>query len=201
MTTPARDTRTRLLEATTELIWSGGFHASGVEEICRSADVRKGSFYHYFPSKRELVQEALRTTWEEVRATVFDPILEGPHRGMARLTALIEAVDRLQRHEFEARGVYLGCAFAGLGQEMAHQDEGLRAVVDEVLDGHVAYFEEAIREAVEAGEAEPGDLRGRARRILALMEGALLVARVANDPERFTEVVAAVPALARADAD
>ena len=34
-----RDTRSRLIQATSELIWVGGFHTSGVEEICRRADV------------------------------------------------------------------------------------------------------------------------------------------------------------------
>lgn len=196
-----RDTRARLLEATSELLWSGSFHAAGVDEICRRADVRKGSFYHFFPSKADLAIEAVRAGWEHVRDSLFEPVFRTGAPGLARLKALVHAIDRLQRREFEARGVYLGCPFGSLGQEMAHQDERLQGVASEVFEGHVDYFERALREAAEAGEVEPGDLRGRARRILALMEGALLLAKVARRPAYFTEIVRALPAIARRDTD
>lgn len=190
-------TRARLLQATSDLIWSGSFHAAGVDEICRQADVRKGSFYHFFPSKADLAGEAVRAAWAGVRETVFEPIFaDGSLRGLARLRAIIEAVDRIQRSEFEGRGVYLGCPFGSLGQEMAHQDRSLQQAVDEVFEGHVDYFERALAEAVETGEVEPGGLRTRARRLLALMEGALLVAKVSNRPEFFSDVVKSAPVLA-----
>jgi len=170
-----------------------------VDEICRSADVHKGSFYHFFPSKMDLAIEALRANWQDTRDTVFGPIFSEKMKGMERLRAVVDAVDRLQRREFAARHVYLGCPFGNLGQEMANQDERLQSALDEVFAGHVDYFQRALEEAAEAGECEPGDLRNRARRILALMEGALLVAKVANQPDRFTEVMRAAPLLARAD--
>lgn len=193
------DTRTRLLAAASDLIWSGSFHAVGVDEICRRADVRKGSFYHFFPSKTELAAAALEASWEQVRDGVFDPLFAEGEPGLSRLVELIGAVDRFQRGEHEARGVYLGCPFGSVGQEMAHQDERLQAVVDAVFEGHVDYFERALAEAVERGEARPGDLRNRARSLFALFEGALLVAKVGNRPERFTELARSVELLARAD--
>lgn len=195
--TDSGDTRTRLVEATAALIWSGSFQAAGVDEICRRADVRKGSFYHFFASKKELAIEAIRTSWARVRESVFEPIFQGERSGLDRLQALVETVDRTQRDALAAGGVYLGCPFGSLGQEMAHQDAGLREVTDEIFEGHVDYFERALREAVDAGEAEPGDLRGRARVLFALMEGGLLVAKVGNRPEHFTEAVRLLPVLAR----
>ncbi len=199
MTKQRLNTRERLLEAASRLIWEGSFHAAGVEEICRVADVRKGSFYHFFPSKTELASAALRSTWDSVRSRVFEPTFEAADPGVERLRALTRAVDRVQREEFDSSGVYLGCPFGSLGQEMAHQDEELRAVVVEVFEGHVDFFERALEEAVQLGEVKGGDLRARARAVLALMEGGLLSAKVANDPSRFSESARWVDSIAGAE--
>ncbi len=193
------ETKQRLLAVTADLLWSGSFHSSGVGEICRQAGVKKGSFYHFFPSKVDLAIESVRAAWREAERTVFDPVFAADHEGLGRVLALVSAVDAQQRAEYEARGVYLGCPFGGLGQEMAHQDPRLQATVHEIFEEHVQWFRRALQEAVETGDAEPGDVHQRARNILALMEGGLLVAKVGNDPDLFTAVVGAVPALARAD--
>lgn len=190
------DTRARLIDATADLIWGGSFHSAGVDDICRAADVRKGSFYHFFPSKTALAIEAIRSSWERVRTGIVDPIFDTDEGGLARLRALTDAVDRLQRDQLGKGEAYLGCPFGSIGQEMAHQDPELKAVVQKVFEGHIDYFERAIHEAVEAGQAEPGDERRRARKVMALLEGALLVAKISNDPDRFTEAAEEIPAIA-----
>ena len=35
------------------------YQAVGVDELCQAADVRKGSFYHYFSSKSELAKAVI----------------------------------------------------------------------------------------------------------------------------------------------
>lgn len=51
---PARGTaRDRLIRTGVELCTQGGFQAMGVEQVLSRAGVPKGSFYHYFRSKKE----------------------------------------------------------------------------------------------------------------------------------------------------
>ena len=45
-----------------------GYSATGIEEVLRSVDVPKGSFYHYFPSK-----EAFGAALIDSYATYFSP--------------------------------------------------------------------------------------------------------------------------------
>ena len=49
---PTADTQTRILESARELIHSRSYADVGVAAICEHAGVNKGSFYHFFPSKR-----------------------------------------------------------------------------------------------------------------------------------------------------
>ncbi len=58
------DSRTRLLEAMLGAIWERSYGAASVDAICERADVRKGSFYHFFKSKAALAMAAMEHLWE-----------------------------------------------------------------------------------------------------------------------------------------
>jgi AcrR family transcriptional regulator len=68
------DIRSRLFRAALQLFASRGFTATTVEEITHAADVAKGTFFNYFPTKEHLLTalgefrlDALRVTHAEVR--------------------------------------------------------------------------------------------------------------------------------------
>ncbi|HEX9757667.1 MAG TPA: TetR/AcrR family transcriptional regulator [Nitrospiria bacterium] len=53
---PAKE---KLLEAATHLMLTKGFPATSLEEICNSAGLTKGSFFHYFENKEHLGKSVL----------------------------------------------------------------------------------------------------------------------------------------------
>jgi TetR/AcrR family transcriptional repressor of nem operon len=57
----------RLMEAALSLLWGESYGAVTVDDICRRADVRKGSFYHFFESKSDLAVKALSRMWTDYR--------------------------------------------------------------------------------------------------------------------------------------
>ena len=61
--TQVRDTRQRLLDTAEKLFYARSYEDVGVQEICREAGVKKGSFYHFFPSKRDLTLAILDDSW------------------------------------------------------------------------------------------------------------------------------------------
>ena len=192
------DTRDRLLQAAAKLMWERSFQGIGVDELCQRAEAKKGSFYHFFPSKTDLAVAAIEKSWAQVKETVFDPIFKESGSGLRQLQTLVETVHKFQRKVAAEKGAFLGCPFGNLGQEMARQDERIRETLQKIFDAHCAYIEAALIRAQQAGEIPVGNNRQRARNIFALLEGAQLLAKVANDPKIFRGAVSAVMVIAAA---
>jgi TetR/AcrR family transcriptional regulator, transcriptional repressor for nem operon len=62
--------RTRLLEAGSTVVRAKGYTATTVDDICAEAGVTKGSFFHHFKSKEELVLGAV-AHWNQWTEAVF----------------------------------------------------------------------------------------------------------------------------------
>lgn len=190
------DTRDRLVQAAAQMLWERGYQSASVEDLCARAGARKGSFYHFFPSKSDLAIAALEFNWDVTRTRVFEPIIAAGQSGLDNLRALVDRVADIQRRALVARERVPGCPFGNLGQETAHQDERLRRVVQRIFDAHCTQIEAWLNQAERLGEIPPGDNRQRARHVFALLEGALLVAKVANDANVFREIASSIPLVA-----
>lgn len=183
------DTQERLLQAAASLMWEKSFQAASVDDLCNRAGAKKGSFYHFFPSKTDLAIAAIEKSWEQTRLGVFDQVFGRNGSGLAQIRRLVDIIHKYQSGLAVDKGAYLGCPFGNLGQEMARQDEKIRATLQKIFDAHCDYLEAALNNAVQSGEIPPGDNRQRARKIFALLEGALLLAKVSNDPQVFKSIV------------
>ena len=73
----SEETRGRILQAAQQLFASSGYDATGVAELCHTAGVSKGAFYHHFPSK-QAVFLALLENWLAALDGRMAPLIEGP---------------------------------------------------------------------------------------------------------------------------
>lgn len=175
-----RDTRQKLIDTALELIWQSSYGAVSVDDICKAADVKKGSFYHYFPSKSALAVAILDFMFEDGRAEMdacFSPDVP-PLERFARLTDmwLIEQREALARY-----GRVCGCPFTSIGSEMAVQDDLICAKVQEMIGRIERYFESALRDAVADGLLPADtDVKAKASEIYAYGVGAEMMARIQN---------------------
>lgn len=64
------DARSALLDATLGLVRKQGWSATSIDQLCRSAGVTKGAFFHHFPSK-EALGVAAAERWTELTAPLF----------------------------------------------------------------------------------------------------------------------------------
>lgn len=60
MTTKKQIKREKLLDQGVHLLMTQGYHATGVNEIVKSVQIPKGSFYSYFDSKEAFAAEAIK---------------------------------------------------------------------------------------------------------------------------------------------
>lgn len=193
------DSAERLLDAASVLMYQRGFEAVSVQDVCERADVKKGSFYHWFPSKAALAVAVLDLDWQRTRARLFEPAFAGgPGTSVAPLARFDQYAALLVAHNRRVRdreGAMLGCGFGNFAAELATRDPVIQAKLAEIFAEMRAYFEAAIGDAVAAGDIAPTDAAQAAVAVLAHMEGLVLVAKAANDPDLITPFGAHVRAL------
>ena len=66
------DAKEKLTDAALGLIWTSGYGATSVDDICAKANVKKGSFYHFFKSKADLEVAALEAHWQRSKQLLND---------------------------------------------------------------------------------------------------------------------------------
>lgn len=71
LTKKAERTKSKLIHSARKLISEQGFDQVSVEEITKDAGVAKGTFYHYFVCKEDVVREFYIRVIEEIFATAM----------------------------------------------------------------------------------------------------------------------------------
>ena len=178
------DAKERLMEAIAELIWTGSYGTTTIDQICEKAGVKKGSFYYFFKSKAELAAVAIDQEWQRER-TELDRVFSATVPPLERMARFCELKYREQVDLKKKHGCVLGCPLCTLGAEVSTQDQILRAKVEEIMRQIRCYIECAIRDAKAEGSIEVKDVGATANVIFAYMEGLLTQARIQNEVELF----------------
>jgi len=174
------DAKERLMNSLTELIWSGSYGSTTIDQICERAGVKKGSFYYFFDSKATLAEEAMRTDWEEFRVN-FDRMFSPSLPPLERIHRYCEFEYEEQAKIKREHGHVLGCPLCTLGAEISTLETNLRKMVDEIMDQCRRYFETAIRDAHAAGLIVAPDAFTKSKLVYAYVEGLLTQARIRDD--------------------
>ena len=186
--TESIDTRQRLLDAAGELIHASSYREVGVQQICHRAGVRKGSFYHFFPSKRDLALASLDQSHDFARDNIFNTSFADDLPPLERIKRFFDALYRFHRDIKQNTGFVLGCPFGNIGNEMSAQDEVLRSKVDHILSSCEQPFARVLQEAVARGDLPDIDIEASACALFAYTEGVMLYAKTRNDPELIREL-------------
>lgn len=178
-----KDTRERIIEVAKSRFHNRSYADVGIKEICDMAAIQKGSFYHFFPSKRDLVLAVIdefAIDWANgFVAEAFDPSLPP----MERIDYVIDAAYFWQKSNKDLNGHIPGCLFGNLALEISTQDDVLRAKLNAVFTTAKDRFKDTLDEAAEQGIIPPLDSDVTAEAMLAYLEGMILLAKAENDPE------------------
>jgi TetR/AcrR family transcriptional regulator, transcriptional repressor for nem operon len=188
------DAKQRLMDAVLDLIWSGSYGSTTIDDICEKAGVKKGSFYYFFDSKAELAAEAIEASWADHRAE-FDGIFSATVPPLERLKQFCDFTYKMQREIKSKYGRVLGCAQASLGSEICTQENALQKKIQQIMDQKRKYIESAVRDAHAAGLIHAPDPAAKARMIFAFYEGLLTQARIQNDAEVLREIASGMFAM------
>lgn len=142
------ETRLALLNAGVAALTEKGFSATGIDEILRSIDVPKGSFYHYFKSKEAFGAELIERYASYFAAKLDRILLNEARSPLQRLTDFFEDAEQgMKRFDFQR-----GCLVGNLGQEMGALPERYRTLLIEVFLDWQARTSTCLEQARQAGE-------------------------------------------------
>lgn len=174
------DAKVKLMDAVMELIWTGSYGSTTIDQICEKAGVKKGSFYYFFDSKAQLALEAFDTSWKSKQGEL-DRMFSVTVPPLERLKQYCDFAYKTQCEINAKYGRVLGCPQFSLGCEVCTQEDALQKKIQTILDYKRKYIESAIRDAHANGDIEAPDPAAKARMIVAYYEGLLTQARIQND--------------------
>ena len=173
------DVRQHILDTAQNIIVGRGFTAVGLSEILKSANVPKGSFYHYFNSK-EAFGEALLESYFSDYMVQLETLLNRPSVSAAqRLLAYWATWIETQSACYPAEGK---CLAVKLAAEVSDLSEPMRMVLQDGMEGVITRLANVVSDAVNDGSL-PGDTdtRGLATMLYQLWLGASLRTKVTRD--------------------
>ncbi|MDB6036579.1 MAG: TetR family transcriptional regulator [Verrucomicrobiales bacterium] len=179
------EARKRILIAASNLLWEKSYHAVTVDEVCVRAEVRKGSLYHFFPSKSAMASEALQHFWTTVAQPAYHKRFSEHNMPLARIGHFLEWLRSFQLNKFREHGKVLGWPFFTLGCELASSEPEISEILGRIAALETCYFEFAISEARRQNKIEFSHPRATAISLQATIEGISGRARVLNRPEEL----------------
>lgn len=172
-------TKRKLLDAGISLMRAKGYNATTVDDICETAGVTKGAFFHYFESKSDIAKAAVERfrdgKSEEFEAATFRKLADPLARVYGRLDFIKESVGGGKR-------LTKGCLIGMLAQELSFTNPELRSVCQEAFLKVAREFETDLAEAraiyLPTANFDPKSL---ALLYVSIFQGSTLMAKAAEN--------------------
>lgn len=178
--------RTRLLDAALKTFRTKGYAATTVDDVCASAGLSKGSFFHYFKGKEALAIAAAEH-WNALTGGLFT---EAPYHRLADPRDRVLGYLDLRASLLTGALPDFTCLLGTMVQETFETHPAIRDACRHGIEGHVRTVAADIAEAKAkyAPEADwqPDDL---ALYTQAVLQGAFILAKATQDPQTAVRCV------------
>ncbi|UFS63230.1 TetR/AcrR family transcriptional regulator [Sulfurimonas sp. HSL-3221] len=174
-----QDSRARLLDAAFAEVYKNGYHGTGTAVILKAAGVPKGSMYHFFASKKELV---LAVSQERIvpKMDDFFDFARLPGENIFQTFARIFA--KMQNH---TALIANGCPLHRLLVEMAPLDPDFEAVLTKAYHHFIDKLSLALEAAIADGELVAFDTKAFARFFITSTWGEISLPPSLSSKESF----------------
>jgi TetR/AcrR family transcriptional repressor of nem operon len=174
------------LERAMDLLWTRGYEATSVDDLCEATGLSRSSLYATFGSKRDLLLRSV-DRYVERRTPNIAAILARPvpvHEAFAAL--LQEFIDQIV-----AGSGRRGCFLGNCAAELPRADRKALARVRQGMGRTQAIFRDALARGKARGELPPKtDVDALARFLTAGIQGLRLVGKVNPDRAMLEDIAA-----------
>jgi TetR/AcrR family transcriptional repressor of nem operon len=166
--------RQKLLDAALSLIRTRGYEATTVDDLCTTAGVTKGAFFHHFDSKESLAVAAA----EYWSATTGASFAAAPyHRHADPLQRVLGYID-FRKAILTGKVPEFTCLVGTMVQEVYESSPAIRDACDASISGHAATLEPDIAAAMARYRVRADFTAGSlALHTQAVLQGAYVLAK------------------------
>ncbi len=158
-----------------------GVHSIGVDELMKEAGLSHGGFYRHFPSRDDLVAEAVERALHDSGKETVDAVANSKLSKPVLLIALVDKYLSTAHRDDLATS----CAVTTLAGDVAHSNDKARSAYTRQVGTYLELLAKLI--------ADDDQAAGRSKAILALstLVGAVSMARAVNDEQLSQEILTA----------
>lgn len=136
--------RDELLDTALSLFLENGFERTSVEQITQTVGVAKGTFYHYFATKHDLLEHLVARFTDDVFVQVEAALADLNHSAVERLCGLIATSSQLKLGRRDETLMLTRPLFMPENEALLHR----------LIEGWVERTRPLIRDIIEQGCAE-----------------------------------------------
>ncbi len=175
-----QSTRDKILDAVFALVYVNGYNGTSMSMILKKCDIPKGSLYHYFKSKKEMVlaviKERLSPRMDEFYALEY---VDNEHEINTIINSILKVT---QKEEL----IMYGCPLNRLNQEMSPIDKDFEIEINTIYEK----IRNKIINLLKNSDLKDGvDRDSLAEFIIATVWGSLSLSPTQSSKERYLQSV------------
>ena len=176
LTARGAKTRSRIVDAAAELMFTRGVGATSLEDVVAASGVSKSQLYHHFAGKDEVVRAVVALMGERVILRERDSLGR-----VSTIAGLRGWRDALVESNALRHGAY-GCALGSLASEVSDHDDVARRSLVALFEEWQTLLADALRRMQENGTLPPAaPVEQLATGLLGALQGGYVLAQNARD--------------------
>ncbi|MBF9003352.1 MULTISPECIES: TetR/AcrR family transcriptional regulator [Vibrio] len=185
MNSKTLDTKQHIISTGYQLVSKKGFTGVGLSELLKTAEVPKGSFYHYFDSKEQFGEALLQDYFEQYLQSVASLFNSAPGNYYQNLM-------RYWHYWVEHNSVSAQsnkCLVVKLAGEVSDLSESMRLVLLKGTNRVITQLSDYIKQGVEAKELHVSNCSVTAEYLYEFWIGASLIAKIRQDDASLNQAL------------
>jgi TetR/AcrR family transcriptional repressor of nem operon len=174
--------RDKLLDTALIEIKKNGYSGTSISDILNIAGGKKGSLYHHFKSKKDLILKVVEERIFPDSLSEWKVLEEKKSNHLDNLITLLKDSSR--------RDFVNGCVLGTLIQEISCEDEDFNNALNKVVDAWKKIFEKQIEKAKNNKEIKDSvNSQEVSIFLISILQGAMLVSKMKGTCERYNQCI------------